>query len=104
MQITNSTLQDLDTIFQFFDHAIAYQKNNGYPLWPQFKREMIGSEIKEKRHWKIILNGKVACVFSVMYNDPVIWGDMDKEPSVYLHRIAVNPEFKGKRLMVVIKQ
>lgn len=104
MEITNSLIHDLRTIFQLFDEAIAYQKKNGFQLWPQFSTELIETEIKEKRHWKIIENGKIACVFSVMYNDPVIWGERDKEPSVYLHRIAVNPEFKGKRIMVVIKQ
>lgn len=104
MKIINSSLNDLDLIFHYFDEAIAYQKRNGYQLWPQFSRELIETEIKEKRHWKIIDDGKVVCVFSVMYNDPVIWREMDKDPSVYLHRIAVNPEFKGKRIMVVIKK
>jgi RimJ/RimL family protein N-acetyltransferase len=96
-------MPDLDTIFQLFSHAIHYQEKNGFQLWPQFSREMIENEIKEKRHWKILENEKAVCVFSVMYNDPVIWGEMDKDPSVYLHRIAINPEFKGKRIMTVIK-
>ncbi len=103
MEIINSSISDLETTFRLFDHAITYQKRNGYQLWPQFSRDMIIAEIKEKRHWKIIDNGQIICVFSVMYNDPVIWGEMDKDPSVYLHRIAVNPEFKGKRIMTIIK-
>jgi GNAT superfamily N-acetyltransferase len=103
MQIINSSIKDIDTIFQFFDAAINYQRKNGYQLWPQFSRKMIGTEIKENRHWKIIDEEKILCVFSVMYNDPVIWGEMDKDPSVYLHRIAVNPEFKGKKIMVAIR-
>lgn len=103
MQITNSDIKDLDTIFQFFDAAITYQKKNGYQLWPQFNKAMIETEIKEKRHWKIKDRDQIFCVFSVMYNDPVIWGEMDKDPSVYLHRIAVNPEFKGKGMVKIIK-
>ncbi len=103
MEIINSSLQDIETIFSLFDAAIAYQKRNGYHLWPQFKREMIETEIKEKRHWKLTENGKIVCVFSIIYNDPNIWGDMDKEPAVYLHRIAVNTEFKGKQMIVLIK-
>ena len=96
-------MNDMDIIFRLFDWAVDYQKKKGYQLWPRFKKEMIEAEIKEKRHWKIIDEGEIVCVFSVMYNDPVIWGEMDKEPAVYLHRIAVNPEFKGKRMMIVIK-
>ena len=103
MHITNSELKDLDIIFQFFDAAIAYQKKNGYPLWPKFSRSLIETEIKEKRHWKITDHNEVLCVFSVMYSDPVIWGEMDKDPSVYLHRIAINPGFKGKEMVKIIK-
>lgn len=103
MQISNSNINDIDLIFHLFNEAIAYQKRNGYQLWPVFERALIETEIKEKRHWKITENEKVACVFSVMYNDPVIWGEMDKDPSVYLHRIATHPEFKGKGIVKVIK-
>jgi len=103
LQIINSELKDLDFIFQLFDSAIQYQKNNGYELWPEFSQELIANEIKENRHWKIVHNGTIVCVFSIMYNDPVIWKEKDIDPSVYLHRIAINPLFKGKRIMNVIR-
>ncbi len=87
-----------------FDHAIEYQKKNGYELWPRFSEELIVNEITEKRQWKIMDGSAVTCIFSVMYNDPIIWGiEKDKDPAVYLHRIAVNPVFKGKGMMRLIK-
>ena len=105
MEITNSTHQDLDFIFELFNSAIDYQKKNGYDLWPNFKRDLIEHEIKEKRHWKITEANEIVCVFSVMYNDPIIWGsEKDLDPSVYLHRIAINPEHKGRKIMTVIKE
>jgi ribosomal protein S18 acetylase RimI-like enzyme len=104
MEILNSTINDLELIFSFFGSAIEYQKKNGFELWPQFSREMIEKEIAGKRHWKIMDDEKVLCVFSVMYNDPVIWMEKDKDPAVYLHRIAVNPEFKGKGMVSIIKE
>ncbi|MEO6305333.1 MAG: GNAT family N-acetyltransferase [Bacteroidia bacterium] len=103
-KIITSNYNDMDTIFSFFDHAIKYQKRNGYDLWPQFSRELIENEIKENRNWKIMDGTNVVCVFSIMYNDPVIWKERDIEPAVYLHRIAVNPLFKGKGMMNIIKQ
>jgi ribosomal protein S18 acetylase RimI-like enzyme len=103
MKITNSSIQDIETIFQLFSHAIDYQKKNGYDLWPQFSRDLIENEINQKRHWKITEGNVIACIFSVMYNDPVIWGEKDKDPAVYLHRIAINPAFKGKGIMKVIR-
>lgn len=102
--IVNSDLQDVDTIFSLFDSAIAYQQKNGYDLWPQFSREMIQNEIAEKRHWKIMDDDIIACIFSVLYSDPVIWGlERDKEPAVYLHRITINPGYKGRNMMQLIK-
>ncbi|MES2679578.1 MAG: GNAT family N-acetyltransferase [Bacteroidota bacterium] len=105
LQIINSTGDDLDRIFELFDHAIAYQKRNGYELWPRFSKTMISDEIAAHRHWKLLDSTEtIVCVFSVMYADPVIWGaQSDKEPAVYLHRIAVNPLFKGKKIMTLIK-
>ncbi len=103
MLITNSSIEDLKVIFELFDGAIAYQKRKGYELWPQFSRELIITEIKEKRHWKIIEDDTIVCIFSVMYNDPVIWGEKNKDPAIYLHRITTNSDFKGKNIMEVIK-
>lgn len=103
IQITNTVKADLEFIFHLFDSAIAYQKAHGYNLWPAFSRGLIESEIADQRHWKIVENGEILCVFSVMYNDPVIWLERDKEPAVYLHRIAVNPQHKRKGMTRLIK-
>jgi GNAT superfamily N-acetyltransferase len=104
-RFANSNPADIDTIFQLFDSAIEYQKKNGYDLWPQFERKLIEAEIAEKRHWKILHNGTVACIFSVMYSDPVIWGaEKNADPAVYLHRITINPSYKGKGMMNIIRQ
>jgi GNAT superfamily N-acetyltransferase len=101
--VTNSTSSDIDLIFQLFNSAIEYQKKNGYDLWPQFSKELIGTEISQGRNWKVLNGNKVIGFFSVLYNDPVIWTERDKDPAVYLHRIVVNPEFKGHGLMQTIK-
>jgi GNAT superfamily N-acetyltransferase len=104
VQIQHSEAVDLPLILSLFGSAIAYQESKGYEVWPRFSEEMILSEIEEKRHWKIIDHGQVACIFSVLYADPLIWGDeRDKEPSVYLHRIAVNPVFKGRNMMELVR-
>jgi hypothetical protein len=103
MEIVNCSLVDIDFIFDLFKSAIAYQKQKGYELWPLFSREMVEKDIIDGRQWKIMEDENVLCVFSVMYNDPVIWLERDVDPAVYLHRITVNPQFKGKRMMEVIK-
>jgi GNAT superfamily N-acetyltransferase len=103
LKITNSIPADLPFIFQLFDSAIEYQRKNGYQLWPRFSEQLIETEIKENRHWKIMEGETISCIFSVMYNDPVIWGEKDKDPAVYLHRITINPSYKGRNMMSLIK-
>jgi hypothetical protein len=120
MQIVNSTLTDIDEIFRLYRGAIEYQKAKGYNLWKEFDRNIIIQEIKEKRNWKIVIDGQMACVFSVAYNDPVIWGEQASLPSeggfsdlvsippsggwgaIYLHRITTNLAFKGRGFMNAI--
>lgn len=103
LAFVNSTSADIDFTFGLFASAIEYQEKNGFQLWPKFSRQLIEREIEEKRHWKILEEETIVCVFSVMYNDPVIWKERDTEPSVYLHRIAINPLCKGKGMMKAIK-
>lgn len=103
VNIIPSAASDLNFIFSLFESAIAYQRKNGYNLWPQFSRELIEKEMAEKRNWKIVTGNKIAGVFSVLYSDPVIWKEKNSDPAVYLHRIAINPEFKGRRMMNVVK-
>ena len=44
----------------------------------------------------------IAMVFSVRYSDKLIWRELDEGGSIYLHRIVVNPAFKGRKLFGVI--
>ena len=41
-------------------------------------------------------------VFSVCYSDKILWREMETGDSIYLHRIVVNPKFKGQRLFGLI--
>lgn len=87
---------DLDTILGLFDQAIIHQKAVSNQHWLPFERAMVEEELAEGRIWKIVVDGQIACVFLVAYSDPHIWGERDKDPSVYLHRITTNPDFRGR--------
>lgn len=95
MEIINSTTEDIEAIFELYDEGTAYQKAVAKKHWKGFERSLVELEIKEKRQWKIVIDGQVACVFAITFNDPFIWPEKDKAPSIYIHRIATNPSFRG---------
>jgi hypothetical protein len=104
MDIQPSAPSDLSTIFELFEAALLYQEERGYDLWPRFSEELIMKEIDDKRHFKILQGPQIVAILSVQYSDPAIWGpEKQDEPALYLHRIAVHPSHKGKRMMVLIR-
>lgn len=94
MNFANSTAEDLDDIFRLYAAAIEFQKKVSDQSWLAFEREFIEKEIAEKRHWKITIDGEIACIFSTSFDDSLIWQEKNNAESIYLHRVAVNPEFR----------
>lgn len=101
-QIENSNSNDIDEIFRLYQMATDFQKTRFIVHWPDFDRKIIESEISESKQWKIIIDGKMACVWATTFNDPQIWEDKNEDPAVYIHRIAANPEFKGQNFVLQI--
>lgn len=96
MQIQNSTPDDLAILLALYDSAIEYQKSVFTKHWQPFDRQMIEREIQERRQWKIVINDQVVCIFAISFNDPAIWKEKDKDPSIYLHRIVTHPAYRGR--------
>lgn len=99
MHIQNSTISDLTKIFELYRIASAFMKSKGQVYWPEFDKDMVITEIKEDRQFKIIIENEIACIWAIALNDELIWGSIDNQPSVYLHRIATNPNFRGKNFV-----
>jgi ribosomal protein S18 acetylase RimI-like enzyme len=95
MTIINSTAEDIDLIFNLYDAGTAYQKTVAKRHWLGFERSLVENEIKEGRQFKIVVDGQIACVFAITFTDPFIWAEKDKDPAIYIHRIATNPSFRG---------
>jgi hypothetical protein len=99
MKFLNSKPEDLEEILRLFDLAIEFQKTKFDKSWLPFDCKMIEREIAEKRHWKILIDDRLACIFSVAFEDPFIWKEKSAEPAVYIHRIVTNPEFRGNKFV-----
>lgn len=98
LQIVNTELSDLPVILSLFEHSIAYQEKNGYPVWKNYDKDAIIRDIEDKNHYKAVIEDRIGIVFSVGYRDKIIWRERDQGDSIYLHRIVVNPAFKGQKL------
>lgn len=95
MEIINSTVADIDTLFDLYGKATEHQKLVGNLQWKGFELSLVQQEIKEQRQWKIVMNGEIACVFVITFNDPNIWEEKNEDPALYIHRIATNPNYRG---------
>jgi ribosomal protein S18 acetylase RimI-like enzyme len=99
LQINNSSIHDIDEIFRLYKIATDFQKTRFSVHWPEFDRKLVETEIYENRQWKIVIDGKIACIWATTFNDPQIWEERNEDPSVYIHRIATNPDFRGQNLV-----
>jgi len=103
MIITNTTIGDLDVLEALFDEAISFQRSRSASnVWQRMNREFITREIEAKLHWKIVDEDQIACCFSMLYTDPLVWDEKDADPSLYLHRIVTNPAFGGRAYVKAI--
>ncbi len=96
-RIEHTTNKDLDTIYWLFDEAIEYIKKNNYVGWTTYDKNFIRMDIEKKLQYKITTHNDILCIFSICYSDEIIWRQMEKEDALYLHRIVVNPLYKGQK-------
>jgi len=99
MEIRNSNLKDVSKIMELYRIATAYMKSKNQVAWPEFSRELIVEEIEDLRQWKLLINNEIACIWATTLNDELIWGNENNDSSVYIHRIATNPDYRGQNLV-----
>ena len=100
MKIKNSTSEDIETIFKLYASATVYQKTKFISnIWPEFERSLVETEINEQRQFKLLIDNDIVCIWAITFEDPFIWEEKDKDPSIYIHRIATNPNFRGQNFV-----
>ncbi|MVN77519.1 GNAT family N-acetyltransferase [Hymenobacter sp. HMF4947] len=105
MHLLPSTPADIDEIFRLYTLASAYQASvQSLVVWPAFERAMVAQELAEQRQWKLVIDNQIACVWAITFDDPLIWEARNADPALYLHRIATNPQFRGRNMVKEIVQ
>lgn len=103
MKIETSRIADLAEILRLYKEATKLQKIK-FPgnQWPEFSRDLIIKELGENRQFKIVIDKQIACIWAVTFSDPEIWEEKNFDPSIYIHRIATNPNFRGNNFVAEI--
>jgi dihydrofolate reductase/ribosomal protein S18 acetylase RimI-like enzyme len=96
-KILNTTKEDLDEVLWLFKQAMTLRGKNGYKVWSDIDKIALEKDIANGLQYKIVSGNDILCIFSIQHNDPFIWRDRDQSDAIYLHRIVVNPNFKGQR-------
>jgi GNAT superfamily N-acetyltransferase len=96
-QINNCALDDSDEILSLYKSARDLQTQKEMVVWPLFEKSFIEKEIEELRQWKLVIDNTIACNWAITFSDKEIWGEKDRGDSIYIHRIATYPVFRGNR-------
>ncbi len=89
--------KDLPVIFQLFEAAIAFQKKNNYIGWKDYDQKFLIADVENGQLFKITKGTEIACIFSICYQDPLIWREKENADAIYLHRIVLNRDFAGQQ-------
>lgn len=97
IKIVNTTKEDFSTVFRFFEQVMKQQGKNGYKVWDSIDKIALEKDIEDRLQYKVLSRADILCVFSVQFKDPFVWGHRDQMDAIYLHRIVVNPKYKGQK-------
>lgn len=97
MKISNCRIADVNDILSLYQSARALQAEMKMVVWPHFDVEFLQKEIEENRQWKITNGEIMVCNWTVAFEDKEIWGERDRDDSIYIHRICTNPNLRGNR-------
>lgn len=102
MNIHHCQPADLPRVLELFEESAQLQRQRSHFWWGPFEEETLAAEICRGELYKVEVGNEIGCVFKAVLNDPVIWGEKDKDPALYLHRIASGLHFRGRGFMDAI--
>ena len=102
--IVPASLQDLNTIYDLFEAAILFQQQHQYIGWSQYDKQRIMADVESDLLMKVVDGENIVCIFSICYEDGLIWREKEQGNAVYLHRIVVNQVYKKEKMFPMILQ
>jgi ribosomal protein S18 acetylase RimI-like enzyme len=102
MHAEPATAAHLPEIRAAYADARALQAANRAFQWPEFTDRSILDEIESGRLFRVLDGHAFVGVFSVAYEDPAIWGELERGAHIYLHRFARAATYPGRGLVDAI--
>lgn len=99
MEILNCNIEDVDAVFNLYEEARILQASRNMVVWPFFEKQFLENEITNKQQWKIVIDGEIACNWTITLTDKEIWEKRETGDAIYIHRIVTNPNFRGNNFV-----
>src|SRR5678816_2431229 len=96
-KIIKATTEDLEKILGLFGEAMNLHGKIAYKVWSSIDKTALEKDIANGLQYKIEGDTGIFCIFSIQYDDPMIWFDKDQNDAIYLHRVVADPNFRGQR-------
>jgi ribosomal protein S18 acetylase RimI-like enzyme len=99
MHVQPATSADLPDIRAAYADGRRTQREQGSVVWPEFTDTAILEEIGAGCLLRVSDGETLVGVFSVAYEDPAIWTDLEQRAHIYLHRMARAANYRGRGLV-----
>jgi len=100
VEIVNASEKDISVVEDILLDAVRWLESVGEPLWDerQVGWARLSREFKICDFWIALSDGASAACMAVVDHDPVLWPDVVKGTSLFIHKLAVKRFAAGKGL------
>jgi GNAT superfamily N-acetyltransferase len=102
MHAEPATPAHLAEVLAAYADARALQAANRAFQWPEFSERSILDQMEAGQLFRVLDDDALVGVFTVAYEDPAIWGELERGAHIYLHRFARSATYPGRGLVDAI--
>lgn len=98
LKIRPALTEEAETVLSLWQNSARWLNSNGIYQWEpgHFNREQVIKFVKDGADIYLAeFNNEIVGTYALTWADPFIWKELDNENSGYIHRLAVNRDFKG---------
>jgi len=102
MRVEPATPAHLEEVRSAYADARARQAAHRAFLWHEFTDRSILDQMEAGHLFRVLDGDAFVGVFTVAYEDPAIWGELERGAHIYIHRFARAATYPGRGLVDAI--